>query len=111
MGDGKKTQTELLQLSCLVGSDSGFEIDWSRENHVVAMGTRSCHSEVVVSFSRPSLRKLLAGHPRGRSPICAAYLPPEPRFCRDGCRLPGSRDCRRDGAVQHRECGTTESLP
>src|SRR4029434_9882272 len=26
-----------------------------------------------------------------RSALCAACLPPEPRFRRDGCRLPGSR--------------------
>ena len=45
------------------------------------------------------------------SPICAANLSPEPRFRRDGCRLPGGRDCRRDRAVQHRACGIAGSLP
>ena len=46
-----------------------------------------------------------------RCALCAAYLPPEPRFRRDGCRLPGGRDCRRDRAVQHRACGIAGSLP
>ena len=45
-----------------------------------------------------------------RRALCAASLPPEPRRRRDGGRLVGGRDCRRDRPVQHRERGLAESL-